>query len=89
MHRKYPWMKLLMKSVGGGGILAYLIHLLLKTPLERAFEYAGVVFLLLAVVFFMTPSFTSKNKEQPLADTSYVFIFGFTGFFLLCLPLIL
>ncbi|NLY36032.1 MAG: hypothetical protein GX046_02220 [Tissierellia bacterium] len=48
-----------------------------------------MVFLLLAVVFFMSPSITTENKKRRLADTSYVFIFGFTGFLLICLPLIL
>lgn len=74
MSKLGKWLRILLGCLAGGSVLSYGISLWMKISLSRSFEYAGALFLVLAVLLFMTPSQRIKtlpedNNQAPIPGT--------------------
>lgn len=103
MKNSRSWLKLVAKSLILGFLLVVLLKFIIKLPYMKSLEYIGVVFLFIAVVFFMTTgprkyrnsgeminaTMEPKNKKEPVerGDIYYVLAFGLVGLVFILLPL--
>ncbi len=88
MAKMKSWLRDTFKFLIFGLALGLGIKLLFKPSLARAFEYAGAGFFLISLIVFLTTGPKQKDK-LPHSDIYYVLSFGFVGFVLLLLPLLL
>lgn len=103
MKSSRSWLGLVTKSLVLGLILVVLLRYFFKLTYMRSYEFVGIGFLVVAVVFFMTTgprkfrnsgdmiSATMEPKKKKEAegrgDIYYVLAFGLVGIAFILLPL--